>query len=385
MTNTTIASRLREERERLGLTQHQAAQLVGLTRRMWCRYEDAEESAEPGATTLAALQRSGADTPYILTGHRTGSVCVAPPAAVKVEPGPVKEPHLVAQNEGVRTPEQVKLQLRKCGVSISQWAIANGFSSNSVYRVLNGVDKALYGKSYEIAVALGLKKARKEGEPAPRFSSPPNDPIHLSPLVGAKNKEIIIQGLKALLHERTAASETVTQLLSAKGQQFTKKPWLRIEQIEALLKRVEHGLTLRTPAQVKEEFKRRGITVSQWAEQNGYNRLSVYGLLNGTDRGLYGKAHEIAVKLGLRHSEDAAHATDLTSFPDCKSLVDLVPHMGKINQCLVLEGLMALKRERHLAHKTLTTIANQTHNQAPSMAMFNVEEIDLLLFRLTPR
>ncbi|HAU3148744.1 TPA: DNA-binding protein [Salmonella enterica subsp. diarizonae] len=61
-----------------------------------------------------------------------------------------------------------------------------------------------------------------------------------------------------------------------------------------------------TPAQVKTRFQQRGITVTQWAEENGYSREAVYRVLNGITKAKYGQAHEIAVKLGLKPSAQAA-------------------------------------------------------------------------------
>ena len=55
------------------------------------------------------------------------------------------------------TPEQVKASLRQQGITITQWAEQNGFPREAVYRVLNGVEKAAYGRAHDIAVALGLK------------------------------------------------------------------------------------------------------------------------------------------------------------------------------------------------------------------------------------
>ena len=55
------------------------------------------------------------------------------------------------------TPEQVKAQFHTKGMTFSQWARDNGYRPNAVYRVLNGFDKANYGKTHEIAVKLGLK------------------------------------------------------------------------------------------------------------------------------------------------------------------------------------------------------------------------------------
>ncbi|CAM3725859.1 MULTISPECIES: DNA-binding protein [Xenorhabdus] len=55
-----------------------------------------------------------------------------------------------------------------------------------------------------------------------------------------------------------------------------------------------------TPEQIKNRFQQHGITVTQWAQENGYSREAVYRVLNGQSKANYGKAHEIAVKLGLK-------------------------------------------------------------------------------------
>jgi gp16 family phage-associated protein len=55
-----------------------------------------------------------------------------------------------------------------------------------------------------------------------------------------------------------------------------------------------------TSDQVKQRFRQRGLTLTQWAAEHGYNRKAVYRVLNGADKGRYGQAHEIAVKLGLK-------------------------------------------------------------------------------------
>ena len=54
--------------------------------------------------------------------------------------------------------------------------------------------------------------------------------------------------------------------------------------------------------QVKENFRRVGKTITQWATENGYTRNEVYRVLNGQAKAHYGKAHDIAVKLGLKPS-----------------------------------------------------------------------------------
>lgn len=56
--------------------------------------------------------------------------------------------------------------------------------------------------------------------------------------------------------------------------------------------------------QVKRHFRQQGITFTDWARQNGYTRNEVYRVLNGQSKAHYGKAHEIAVKLGLKHAPE---------------------------------------------------------------------------------
>lgn len=53
--------------------------------------------------------------------------------------------------------EQIKKRFRQQGITFTEWANANGYTRNEVYRVLNGQAKAHYGKAHEIAVKLGLK------------------------------------------------------------------------------------------------------------------------------------------------------------------------------------------------------------------------------------
>lgn len=55
-----------------------------------------------------------------------------------------------------------------------------------------------------------------------------------------------------------------------------------------------------TPEKVKQQFHQRGITFTEWAATHGYTRGEVYRVLNGQAKAKYGKAHEIAVKLGLK-------------------------------------------------------------------------------------
>lgn len=56
----------------------------------------------------------------------------------------------------------------------------------------------------------------------------------------------------------------------------------------------------KTPEQVKYEFEQNGQPVSSWAIENGYEPQEVYKVLNGQAKCKRGKAHEIAVKLGIK-------------------------------------------------------------------------------------
>jgi gp16 family phage-associated protein len=57
-----------------------------------------------------------------------------------------------------------------------------------------------------------------------------------------------------------------------------------------------------TPTQVKQSFKQQGKTVTAWAREHGYSRQEVYRVLNGQAKAYYGRAHDIAVALGLKRS-----------------------------------------------------------------------------------
>lgn len=62
------------------------------------------------------------------------------------------------------TSAQVKARLRGQGKTITQWAAEHGYDRQTVYRVLNGQLKAHWGRSHEIAVALGMKVPEGRGE-----------------------------------------------------------------------------------------------------------------------------------------------------------------------------------------------------------------------------
>lgn len=66
---------------------------------------------------------------------------------------------------------------------------------------------------------------------------------------------------------------------------------------------VPYPLPTRTPYsgdRVRELFTAAGISISTWAEANGYTRHQVYCVIGGQFKGNRGKAHSIALALGMK-------------------------------------------------------------------------------------
>ncbi len=57
---------------------------------------------------------------------------------------------------------------------------------------------------------------------------------------------------------------------------------------------------LRTPAQVRKDFEKTGISIAQWATANNFSYPMVLEVLAGRKKGVRGQSHNIAVKLGLK-------------------------------------------------------------------------------------
>jgi len=64
----SFGERLKIERERLGLSQLEAAESCGVRREMWGKYERGD--SEPGTRVLERFSTHNADVLYILTGRR---------------------------------------------------------------------------------------------------------------------------------------------------------------------------------------------------------------------------------------------------------------------------------------------------------------------------
>ncbi len=60
---------------------------------------------------------------------------------------------------------------------------------------------------------------------------------------------------------------------------------------------------LRTADEARAEFKRKGISISQWAAANNFSVNLVFEVLAGRKQGVRGQSHKIAVKLGLKEGD----------------------------------------------------------------------------------
>lgn len=69
-THLSIGIRIKEERERLGYTQGEFADLVNASRKSQMRWEQ-EGGPSPDAEALAIWAAEGVDVPYVLTGMRS--------------------------------------------------------------------------------------------------------------------------------------------------------------------------------------------------------------------------------------------------------------------------------------------------------------------------
>lgn len=63
-----VGERIKEERIRLGINQTKAAEIVGVRREMWGRYE---RGSVPGDLVADKLHKVGFDVDYIFTGLRS--------------------------------------------------------------------------------------------------------------------------------------------------------------------------------------------------------------------------------------------------------------------------------------------------------------------------
>lgn len=70
--DSLCANRLKTERKRLGFNQASIAELCGISREIWGKYE--RGIAVPGGNVLCSFALNGANIQYILTGEEDGGV-----------------------------------------------------------------------------------------------------------------------------------------------------------------------------------------------------------------------------------------------------------------------------------------------------------------------
>ena len=63
---------------------------------------------------------------------------------------------------------------------------------------------------------------------------------------------------------------------------------------------INNGVPICTVEEVREEFRRRGMSVSDWARRHGVSAQLTYRILAGRTVGQRGQSHEICVLLGLK-------------------------------------------------------------------------------------
>ena len=57
---------------------------------------------------------------------------------------------------------------------------------------------------------------------------------------------------------------------------------------------------MRTSQEVRSELQKRGLSIADWARQNGFTPELVHQVLNSNKIPVRGKSHQIAVKFGLK-------------------------------------------------------------------------------------
>ena len=104
---TTIGARIREERNRMALSQEAFGAIPGVTKQAQIKYE--KDERHPDTLYLAAIVAAGADVLYILTGQRSGVAAAAPVAAEPPAAQLSRRALAVAQNYEATSEEGKKI------------------------------------------------------------------------------------------------------------------------------------------------------------------------------------------------------------------------------------------------------------------------------------
>lgn len=65
---------------------------------------------------------------------------------------------------------------------------------------------------------------------------------------------------------------------------------------------------LKIREQARQRLREQGITIAQFARDNGFPVVDVYRVLDGKYKGHYGRAHQIATTLGIIQNRSAKAA-----------------------------------------------------------------------------
>jgi gp16 family phage-associated protein len=82
-----------------------------------------------------------------------------------------------------------------------------------------------------------------------------------------------------------------------------------------------------TPPDIKRWFYDRGLTVTDWAKDNGFPRAVVYAALAGRTRGFRGQAHAAAVALGLK-----INLSEVNTAVKGNQDINVTPNVRELNQ-----------------------------------------------------
>ncbi len=62
------------------------------------------------------------------------------------------------KTRNIRSPQEVRADFIRKGISMARWSKNNGFSPVTVFQVLNGTNAGTRGVGHKIAVTLGIKE-----------------------------------------------------------------------------------------------------------------------------------------------------------------------------------------------------------------------------------
>jgi len=63
-----------------------------------------------------------------------------------------------------------------------------------------------------------------------------------------------------------------------------------------------------TGQEAKSKLREQGVTLKQWAAENGFDYVTVSRVVRGVQKGNYGVGHQIAVALGMKRPVTARGA-----------------------------------------------------------------------------